>query len=68
MPPARNRAPCPFGVRYPNKFLAAKGVTDATAKQRLGIEAGVRSSLENHDGKTVVKVGEGVPHKWRLTG
>jgi len=33
-------------------ILAAKGVRDATAKQRAGIEAGVRSSLENHTGKS----------------
>jgi hypothetical protein len=33
-------------------MLKAKGIT-ATAKQRGGIEAGVRASLANHAGKTV---------------
>ena len=47
-------------------ILAAKGIRDATAKQRAGIEAGVRSSLENHAGKTVQRVGDGVPRRWRL--
>jgi hypothetical protein len=43
-----------------------KGITDATADQRKGIEAGVRASLENHAGKTVERVGEGAPKRWRL--
>jgi hypothetical protein len=47
-------------------ILAAKGVREATTKQRAGIEAGVRCSLENHAGKTVERVGEGVPRRWRL--
>jgi hypothetical protein len=43
-------------------ILAAKGITDATPKQH----AGLRSSLENHAGKTVQRVGEGSPKRWRL--
>jgi hypothetical protein len=31
-----------------------------------GIEAGVRASLEDHAGKTVQRVGEGVPKRWKL--
>ncbi len=46
-------------------LLESKGVTP-TRKQLSGIEAGVRSSLENHAGKTVQRVGEGVPKRWRL--
>ena len=46
-------------------LLKSKGVTP-TRKQLSGIEAGVRSSLENHAGKTVQRVGEGVPKRWRL--
>jgi len=49
-------------------MLTAKGVKDPTRKQRSGIEAGVPSSLENHAGKTVERVGEGVPRRWRLKG
>ena len=47
-------------------ILAAKGVREATAKQRAGIEARARSSLENHAGKTVERVGDGVPRRWKL--
>jgi hypothetical protein len=43
--------------------LAAKGVKDATRKQFLGIEAGVRASLENHAGGMVERVGDGVPRR-----
>jgi hypothetical protein len=47
-------------------ILAAKGVTNATAKQRAGLEAGLRASLENHAGKTVERIGDGVPRRWRI--
>ena len=49
-------------------ILAAKGVKNATAKQHAGLQAGVRSSLENHAGKTVERGGEGVPKRWKLSG
>ena len=47
-------------------MLTAKGIRDATTKQRKGIEAGVRCSLENHAGKNVERVGESVPKRWAL--
>jgi hypothetical protein len=47
-------------------MLAAKGIMDATRKQYLGIEAGVRCSLENHAGRIVERVGEGIPKRWRM--
>jgi len=47
--------------------LASKDVKDAADKQRLDLQAGIRSSLENNAGKTVERVGEGVPKRWRLT-
>ena len=46
--------------------LASKGIKDATDKQRLDLQAGIRSSLENNAGKTVERVGEGVPKRWKL--
>jgi hypothetical protein len=46
-------------------MLTAKGV-EPTRKQRLGIEAGVRCSLENNAGRAVERVGEGVPKRWEL--
>lgn len=47
--------------------LAAKGIRDATAKQRNGIAAGIRSCLESAAGKTVQRVGEGVPKRWQVS-
>jgi hypothetical protein len=38
----------------------------ATRKQRLGIERDQGVSVEGHAGKTVERVGEGVPRRWRL--
>ena len=46
--------------------LTAKGITDATERQRRGVEAGIRSCLETNAGKTVCRVGEGVPRRWRV--
>ncbi len=46
--------------------LASKGIKDATDKQHSDLQAGIRSSLENHAGKTVERVGDGVPKRWRL--
>jgi hypothetical protein len=50
-----------------NGVLAAKGITDANDRQRRGIEAGIRSCLESNAGKTVQRVGDGVPRQWRTT-
>jgi hypothetical protein len=47
-------------------MLIDKGIRDATAKQIDKLCAGVRASLENHAGKTVDRVGEGLPMRWRL--
>jgi hypothetical protein len=46
--------------------LAAKGIADADRRQRLGIEAGIRSSLEDHAAKDVERVGEDSPKRWAL--
>jgi hypothetical protein len=46
--------------------LATKDVRDATDKQRRGVEAEIRSCLETNAGKTVQRVGEGVPGRWRV--
>jgi hypothetical protein len=46
--------------------LAAKGIMDATDKQHEMLQQAVRSSLENHASKTVERVGEGVPRRWRI--
>jgi hypothetical protein len=46
--------------------MAAHGITDATTKQRAGLEAGLRSCLENNVGKTVQRAGEGIPKRWKI--
>jgi hypothetical protein len=48
-------------------LLASKGVTDATPKQYKDLQAGLRASLEGHSGKTVERVGEGSPMRWKIT-
>jgi hypothetical protein len=49
------------------RTTGAHGLTDtAERKQRLGIESGIRAALEHHAGKTVQRVGEGIPRRWRL--
>jgi hypothetical protein len=45
---------------------AAKGIKDATDKQLVGLQAGVRASLRNHAGKNVEVVREGSPRRWKL--
>jgi hypothetical protein len=47
-------------------MLAAKGITELTTKQRNDLHSGLRASLEGHSGKTVERVGEGSPMRWRL--
>jgi hypothetical protein len=57
----------PMTVReITDAVMAANGITDATAKQRDGLEAGLRSCLETNVGKTVQRAGEGMPKRWRL--
>jgi hypothetical protein len=47
--------------------LASKGITDAAEKQHADLQAGIRASLEDHAGKTVERVGEGVPKRWKIS-
>ncbi len=47
-------------------LLAAKGITDAKAKNYKDLQSGLRASLEGHSGKTVERVGEGSPMRWRI--
>jgi hypothetical protein len=48
------------------EITAAVLVADATDEQRRGVEAGIRSCLEAKAGKTVQRVGDGVPRRWRI--
>lgn len=60
-------ATAPMTVReITDAVLAVKGIAEADKRQRLGIEAGIRSALEGHAGKTVKRVGEGIPARWGI--
>jgi hypothetical protein len=47
-------------------MLAARGVTGASPKAVRDLAASVQTSLQNHDGKTVRRVGEGFPARWTV--
>jgi hypothetical protein len=49
-------------------MLAAKGIADATPKQIRDLVGGIQSSLANHAGKTVERLGEGMPKRWKVRG
>jgi len=64
---ALRSAPAPLTVcELVDAVLAAKGVTDATGKQHKDLQAGLRASLAGNEGKTVERVGEGIPMRWRI--
>jgi hypothetical protein len=48
-------------------MLAERGV-EADAKPMRSLIASVQTSLQNHEGKTVVRVGEGLPGRWTVSG
>jgi hypothetical protein len=47
-------------------MLAAKGVTDPPGDSVRALVNAVQASLQNHEGKTVQGVGEGVPRRWQI--
>jgi hypothetical protein len=64
---ALRKAAVPMTVReITDAVMAARRVANATPKQRGGLEAAIRSSLETNAGKTVQRVGDGVPKRWKL--
>lgn len=49
------------------RMLVERGARDDTSPKALRtFVASVQTSLVNHEGKTVVRVGEGMPGRWRL--
>jgi hypothetical protein len=48
-------------------MLAAKGITDPDKKAARELWDSVNSSLVNHKGDTVKRVGEGMPARWAIT-
>jgi hypothetical protein len=64
---ALRRAGRPMTAReIADAMLAAKGVRDAPNESVRVLVNAVQASLQNHDGKTVKRVGEGSPGRWRL--
>jgi hypothetical protein len=49
-------------------MLAAKGVQNPPNESVRVLVNAVQASLQNHEGKTVVRVGEGSPGRWRVQG
>ena len=49
-----------------NRVLAAKGVTNATRQQLKSLRDGIHSSLYNHKGSLVQRVGHGTPSVWTI--
>jgi len=49
-------------------IIAGHGIKDATSKQILGVAAGLQKTLQHRLGKSVERVGEGSPMRWRLLG
>jgi hypothetical protein len=47
------------------RMLAERGA-EASPKAMRSLIASVQTSLVNHDGKTVARVGEGMPGRWHL--
>jgi hypothetical protein len=44
----------------------AKGITDASDRAARDLGGAVQSSLRNHNGGSVVAVGEGMPVRWTI--
>ncbi len=48
------------------RMLAARGVPAPAAKTMRSLIASVQTSLQNHDGKTVGRLGDGIPGRWQI--
>lgn len=61
------KAQAPLTAReIAERMLVAKGVSGATQKALRSLVGSVQVSLQNHDSKTVERVGEGMPGRWQL--
>lgn len=60
-------APGPMTSRQISEALLHKaGIADPPLKQIRDMVGAVHSSLRNHEGKTIERVGAGMPAEWRL--
>jgi len=48
------------------RMLAARGATEPAPTAMRGLIASVQTSLVNHEGKAVTRLGEGMPGKWGI--
>jgi hypothetical protein len=64
---AMRKAAAPMTVaELTRAVMAERGIKEATTKQRKCLEAALRSCLETNVGKTVQRVAEGVPKRWKI--
>jgi hypothetical protein len=48
------------------RMLMASGLPAPNAKAMRGLIASVQTSLQNHTGKSVLRIGEGFPMRWKI--
>ncbi len=61
------KAPGPLTAREITERLLSERRATLTPKAMRSLIASVQTSLVNHDGKTVARVGDGMPGRWRVT-
>jgi hypothetical protein len=49
-------------------MLAKQGVAEPTGKQVRNMYGAIQRSLQSHDGRSVTRVGEGMPARWAIAG
>jgi len=60
-------AECPLTAREVTwRMLKAKGITDPDKKAARDLVGAVNASLQNHNGKSIMRAGEGMPARWRI--
>jgi hypothetical protein len=48
------------------RMLAERGIANASQKAIAGLGGSIRASLQNHDRKTVMRAGNGIPERWSI--
>ena len=47
-------------------MFKVQGISNPTTKQVRDLYSGAQSCLRNYNGKSVVRVGEGLPMRWKI--
>jgi hypothetical protein len=64
---ALRKAPEPMTTRQiAEAMLAAKGGPEPSQKQWRGLSVAVQGIMRNYNGRAVIRVGEGMPARWKL--